>query len=88
MIITAATNCGPDSAAVEKRLRTIRARTVRAFEDRIASGGRGLPTSTTPHTLALFFSATLQGMSAPARDGATRDELEAIARAAIAAWSP
>ena len=86
MIITAATNCGPESAAVEKRLRTIRAGTVRAFEEKIASGGRTLPKGSNAHTLALFFSATLQGMSAQARDGASREELEAIARAAVGAW--
>jgi len=86
MIITAATNCGPESAAVEKRLRTIRAGTVRAFEEKIANGARALPGDTSAHTLALFFSATLQGMSAQARDGASRKELEAIARAAVGAW--
>jgi TetR/AcrR family transcriptional regulator, copper-responsive repressor len=88
MIITAATNCGPESAAVEKRLRTIRAGTVRAFEEKIASGPRGLPPRTNAHALALFFSATLQGMSAQARDGATREELETIARTALRAWPP
>ena len=86
MVIAAATNCGPESAAVEKRLRTIRAGTVRAFEEKIANGPRGLPPRTSAHALALFFSATLQGMSAQARDGASREELEAIARAALCAW--
>jgi TetR/AcrR family transcriptional regulator, copper-responsive repressor len=86
MVITAATNCGPESAGVEKRLRTIRAGTVRAFEEKIAKGPRGLPPRTSAHALALFFSATLQGMSAQARDGASREELEAIARTALCAW--
>jgi AcrR family transcriptional regulator len=88
MIITSATNCGPESAAVEKRLRGIRAGTVRAFEEKIASGPRALPPCTTAHALALFFSATLQGMSAQARDGASREELETIVRAALRAWPP
>jgi AcrR family transcriptional regulator len=86
MVITSATNCGPESTAVEKRLRTIRAGTVRALEEKIAKGPRGLPPRTSAHALALFFSTTLQGMSAQARDGATREELEAIARAALCAW--
>jgi TetR/AcrR family transcriptional regulator, copper-responsive repressor len=86
MIITAATNCAPESAAVEKRLRAIRASTVHAIEEKIAKGRRSLPRQTNAHTLALFFSATLQGMSAQARDGASREELEAIARAALCAW--
>jgi TetR/AcrR family transcriptional regulator, copper-responsive repressor len=38
--------------------------------------------------LALFYSATLQGMSAQARDGATREELQTIVRAALCAWPP
>ena len=36
-------------------------------------------------TLALFFEATIQGMSALARD-ANRDELEAGARIALTSW--
>jgi AcrR family transcriptional regulator len=86
MIITAATNCAPESAAVERRLRTIRAHTVRAIEEKIATGSRGLPAAASARNLALFFSATLQGMSAQARDGASREELEAVARAALRAW--
>lgn len=86
MIITAATNCGPDSAAVEKRLRTIRAGTVRAFEEKIANGRRALPPRISAHAMALFFSATLQGMSAQARDGASREELETIVRTALRTW--
>jgi TetR/AcrR family transcriptional regulator, copper-responsive repressor len=85
MIITAATNCAPESAAVEKRLRTIRAGTVLAIEEKIANGLEKIPRARA-HTLALFFSATLQGMSAQARDGATREELEGVARAALCAW--
>jgi AcrR family transcriptional regulator len=88
MIITAATNCAPESAVVEKRLRTIRAGTVRAIEEKIANGPRGLTPRASARTLALFFAATLQGMSAQARDGASREELEAIARAALRAWPP
>jgi len=56
------------------------------FEEKIAKGPRKLPPHTSAHPLALFFSATLQGMSAQARDGASREELEAIARTALCAW--
>lgn len=86
MVITAATNCAPDSAGIEKRLRTIRAGTVLAIEEKIANGPHGAPPREIAHTLALFFSATLQGMSAQARDGASREELEGVARAALRAW--
>jgi short-subunit dehydrogenase len=74
------------AAAVEKRLRTIRAGTVRALEEIVAKRPNGLPPGTSTRALALFFSATLQGMSAQARDGASREELEAVARAALRAW--
>lgn len=83
MVITAATNCAPGSAAVEKRLRSIRIGTVSALEEKIASV---VAPQASARALALFFSATLQGMSAQARDGASRAELEAIARAALRAW--
>jgi AcrR family transcriptional regulator len=86
MVITAATNCAPESAAVEKRLRLIRAGTVLAIEEKIANGSRGTNSRAGAHALALFFSATLQGMSAQARDGASREDLEGIARAALRAW--
>jgi AcrR family transcriptional regulator len=86
MIIECATNCAPESAAVERRLRTIRAGTVRALEEKITNGARRLPPRASARALALFFSATLQGMSAQARDGASREELEAVARIALSAW--
>jgi AcrR family transcriptional regulator len=86
MIIESATNCAPESAAVEKRLRSIRASTVQALEEKIANGSRRLPPRTSARTLALFVSTTLQGMSAQARDGANREELEAVVRTALRAW--
>jgi AcrR family transcriptional regulator len=85
-MISAATNWAPESAAVEKRLRTIRAHSVRAIEEKIANGPGRLPPSVSARSLALFFVATLQGMSVQARDGASREELEAIARTALRAW--
>ena len=88
MLITAATNCAPESASVQKRLRGMRAGLVDALEARIAGtlAGRRLPADGDARALARFFAATLQGMSAQARDGASRAELEAIARAALRAW--
>jgi AcrR family transcriptional regulator len=85
-MIASATNCAPESAAIEKRLRTIRARSVQAIEEKIANAPERLPARTNAHALALFFVATLQGMSTQARDGASREELEAIARTALRAW--
>jgi AcrR family transcriptional regulator len=88
LVVSAATNCSPQSASVQKRLKSLRSLTVRALEEKIASaksGGR-LPPGVDVRSLALFYSSMLQGMSAQARDGATREELEAIAATALRAW--
>jgi hypothetical protein len=88
LVISAATNCSPQSAPVQQLLQSYRAYTVRALEERIGSaksGGR-LPPDVDAHALALFYSSMLQGMSAQARDGASREELEAVVDAALRAW--
>jgi AcrR family transcriptional regulator len=88
MLITAATNCAPESAAVATRLRAIRASTVEALEKRIngAIESGELPAGSDARALALFFVATLQGMSSLARDGASRAELEKVLQSAMRAW--
>lgn len=88
LLITAATNCSPQSADIAARLRELRAAGTRALEDKIAAAARtgDLPADTDAHALATFYSAVLQGMSAQARDGAARADLEQIAVAALKAW--
>ncbi|MER5530824.1 TetR/AcrR family transcriptional regulator [Streptomyces sp. NPDC002677] len=87
LLITAATNCSPQSADMADRLRHLRAAGVRALEDKIAAASPDeLPARTDAHALAAFYSAVLQGMSAQARDGAERSDLERIAEAALRAW--
>lgn len=39
-----------------------------------------------PPALATFYASVIQGMSARARDGATREELERVARPAMPAY--
>jgi AcrR family transcriptional regulator len=88
LLITATTNYSPQSADVAAHLRELRTAGVRALEDRIAGAARAgeLPAGTDAHALATFYAAVLQGMSAQARDGATRTDLEQIARTALQAW--
>ncbi|MEV0398797.1 TetR/AcrR family transcriptional regulator [Actinoallomurus sp. NPDC050550] len=88
LLITAATNCSPQSADIAAHLRDLRAAGTRALEDKIAAAVRAgeLPARTDAHALATFCSAVIQGMSAQARDGATRTDLERIAEAALHAW--
>ncbi len=47
---------------------------------------RRLPPDTDAMTLALLIVAVTQGMSVLARDGGSREQLQAIARAALKAW--
>ncbi|AKU95019.1 Transcriptional regulator, TetR family [Labilithrix luteola] len=88
LVISAATNCSPQSASVQKRLKSFRSMTVRALEEKMRNdqSGGALPPDVDVRALALFYSAMLQGMSAQARDGASRAELEAIAEAALQTW--
>ena len=88
LIISAAINCGPDSADIEELLRRRRNANVVEIERRIRADVEAgvLPADTEPEALATFTAATLQGMSQQARDGATRAQLEAVARLAMRAW--
>jgi AcrR family transcriptional regulator len=88
LLITAATNCAPQSADIAARLRELRAEGHRALEAKIAAAARTaeLPDDTDAHALATYYAAVLQGMSAQARDGAARTDLEQIAETALQAW--
>jgi TetR/AcrR family transcriptional regulator, copper-responsive repressor len=88
LLITAATNCSPQSTDIAVHLREIRAVGARALTDKIAAAARTgeLPAHTDAHALAAFYGAVIQGMSAQARDGATRADLEQIAEVALRAW--
>lgn len=54
------------------------------FEEGVAAGE--LPEGTDTAALARHTGAVVQGMSQQARDGASRAELEALARIAMAVW--
>ncbi|MFD9406635.1 TetR/AcrR family transcriptional regulator [Streptomyces sp. NPDC059989] len=86
MVISAAVNT--TSAEVAEALRERRAASLAMFESRIradiATGA--LPADTDARELARYAGAVLQGMSQQSRDGATREELEAVAARAMLAW--
>ncbi|MDL4814112.1 TetR/AcrR family transcriptional regulator [Actinomadura opuntiae] len=88
MLISSATNCSPQSADIAAHLRDLRTASLRALQDKIAAAARTgeIPADTDVRALATFYSAVLQGMSAQARDGATKADLERIAQAALHAW--
>ncbi|MET9934144.1 MULTISPECIES: TetR/AcrR family transcriptional regulator [unclassified Streptomyces] len=86
LVISAATNCS--TPEVEEALRDRRNANLAFFEDRIRRDVETgeLPAGTDPRALARFSGAVLQGMSQQARDGATAEELAAVAGAAMRAW--
>lgn len=86
MVISAAVNT--TSQEVAQALRERREATLVMFERRIrADVATGvLPADTDGTALARYAGAVLQGMSQQSRDGASREELEAVAEVALRAW--
>ncbi|MEU9289706.1 TetR/AcrR family transcriptional regulator [Streptomyces sp. NPDC048275] len=86
LVIHAAINC--TTPEVEESLRARRNATIAAFESRMSAGiaAGELPADTDAAALARHTGAMIQGMSQQARDGATKEELEAVAELAMAIW--
>ncbi|MFG2464684.1 TetR/AcrR family transcriptional regulator [Streptomyces canus] len=86
LVIHAATNCS--SPEVEESLRVRRNANIAAFEGRIRAGiaAGELSAGTDATALARHVGAVIQGMSQQARDGASREELEAVAEIAMTIW--
>jgi AcrR family transcriptional regulator len=86
LVIHAATNCS--SPEVEESLRVRRNANIAAFEGRIRAGiaAGELSADTDATALARHVGAVIQGMSQQARDGASREELEAVAEIAMTIW--
>jgi len=86
LVVHAATNCS--TPEVEESLRERRNANIAAFESRIradiATGE--LPAGTDAAALARHVGAMIQGMSQQARDGARREELEALVEIALSIW--
>jgi AcrR family transcriptional regulator len=86
LVIHAATNC--TSPEVEESLRERRNANIAAIESRIKAdvAAGELPADTDAAALARHTGAMVQGMSQQARDGATKEELEALAELAMVLW--
>jgi hypothetical protein len=71
------------------RVRSSRALALKRVEERLdqAVTDGELAASTNVHGLARFVLAVQGGMSLQARDGASRADLESVARAMMAGWS-
>lgn len=88
LVISGAGNHAPASDDVAALLRAQRQATKHALADKIrADIGTGeLPADTDADALAAFYAATVQGMNTQACDGATRTQLQTIAKLAMRAW--
>ncbi|MFF5445080.1 TetR/AcrR family transcriptional regulator [Streptomyces sp. NPDC012888] len=86
MVVCAAVNTTDDEVA--EGLRQRRNANMEAFAARIrADVAAGLlPAGTDAAGLARYFGAVIQGMSQQSRDGATREDLLALAGTAMRAW--
>ncbi|MBE7201470.1 MAG: TetR/AcrR family transcriptional regulator [Parafilimonas terrae] len=86
LVVQTSGSVATDSEAVRDALRELReasrAGFLARFERARASGH--LPADADTEALAAAFAAVLQGMSAQARDGASREALERLARASLA----
>jgi TetR/AcrR family transcriptional regulator, copper-responsive repressor len=90
LVLSAAVNCGAGSADIEALLRKRREANEAALRERIAADvSRGvLPGTVRADALARYTGAVLQGMSQQARDGASAENLLAVAELTMRAWPP
>jgi TetR/AcrR family transcriptional regulator, copper-responsive repressor len=88
LIISAANGLTPQSSEISDVMRELRTAGRAAIEAKLTADVEAgiLPADTETHGLAVFFAAVVQGMSNQARDGATREELDQIATAALKVW--
>jgi AcrR family transcriptional regulator len=88
MLVLGAPVGTPANSGVRERLADARRESVERLRERLDRGvaDGDVPAGADTAMLADFYSTVLDGMSIKARDGASRDELRAIAAAALAAW--
>ncbi|WP_437576382.1 TetR/AcrR family transcriptional regulator [Sorangium sp. So ce887] len=88
MIVLAATLGTPESEGVRGHLAACRRGALDELRRRLDRGvcEGDLPPGTDTAALAAFYTTVLQGLSIQARDGASREALEAIVDCAMAAW--
>ena len=86
MVVLATANVSPESQDVHEAMRGLRDISRTNFLRRLerAREAGDLPDGTDVDALASAFNTLLQGLSIQARDGASRAELERIARASLA----
>ena len=90
LVVLSALHATEQSETVRRDLIAMRAKNVedlrRRLQEGVASGE--ISAEADLAAIARYYVTVQQGMSIQARDGATRRELERVARAALAAWKP
>ena len=88
MVFLAGAQNSPALGALAADMRRARTLLEKTLADRLAQGvaAGDLPADTDIAELAAFFETLLRGMAAKARDGASRENLATIGRAAMRAW--
>ncbi|RDJ27048.1 TetR/AcrR family transcriptional regulator [Bosea caraganae] len=88
MIVLSAVNAVGVGDETSAKLREMRAQSAAAVTARlrVAVAAGELPAAIDAEAIASYYVTVQQGMSIQARDGASRRQLEAIARGAMAAW--
>jgi AcrR family transcriptional regulator len=90
MVVLATANISSEAQDVHDAMKALREVSRTNFRNRFerALDAGDLPPDTDVATLASMFNTLLQGLSVQARDGASRKELERIARASLALLPP
>jgi AcrR family transcriptional regulator len=88
MIVLSALHATETCETVRRELIRLRAQTADALADILRRGVKAgeIARDTDVKGVASYYVTVQQGMSIQARDGASRKKLQAIARAALAAW--
>jgi len=79
----------PQAQGIADELKTYRKASEAAIAARLAKGREAgeLPVGLPVERLAKYLTAIMHGMSIQARDGASTDDLRAMAETALAAWA-
>ncbi|OOG69238.1 TetR family transcriptional regulator [Sinorhizobium sp. A49] len=87
LLILGVMNCQPEIGPLYDLLKGLRKETVERVRARLARGVADgeLPQTTDTATLANYYGAIMQAISMQARDGATRQKLEALVQPSLAA---
>lgn len=87
ILILGVVNCLPENEAARTHLKEARQKTIAMLRNRLERGVRDgdLPPETDIESLAHFYHGVMQAISFQARDGATREQLNALIEPAMAA---